>query len=199
MQHKKRCPWVNLKNPLYIKYHDLEWGRPIHDDKKHFEFIVLEGAQAGLSWETVLKRREHYRKVFFNFDPKKVARFSKKRIEKLLNDPGIIRNRLKIESAISNAKAFLKIQRKFGTFDTYIWSFVGHKPLYNRFRKLSDYPSRTKISDQISEELKKEGFSFVGSTIVYAYMQAVGLTQDHSHTCYLSLKKFRKSQTCPRT
>lgn len=189
---KKRCAWVNLKNPLYIEYHDLEWGRPVHEDKKHFEFIVLEAAQAGLSWETVLKKRERYRKVFSGFDPKKVAQFSKAKVKNLLNDSGIIRNRLKIESAITNAKAFLKIQEEFGSFDSYVWAFVKNKPLYHTFRKLSDCPSKTKISDRISKDLKERGFSFVGSTIVYSYMQAVGLTQDHSYNCYLYRKKFRK-------
>ncbi len=184
-----RCPWLNLSNELYVEYHDREWGRPIHDDRLHFEMITLEGAQAGLSWETVLKKREHYRKVFANFDPNKVARFSQAKVERLMLDPGIIRNRLKIESTVSNAKAFLKLQKEVGSFDKYIWAFVGGKPIMNHFKKLSDYPSKTDISDAISKDLKKRGFRFVGSTIIYAYMQAAGLTQDHSKDCFLHGKK----------
>jgi DNA-3-methyladenine glycosylase I len=188
---KKRCPWVNLKNPLYVSYHDKEWGRPVHDDRTHFEILTLEGAQAGLSWETVLKKRDHYRKVFFAFDPQKVAKMSTAKVEKLLLDPGIIRNRLKVQSTVSNAKAFLKIQREFGTFDHYIWSFVDGRPLQTQYKTLSDYPSKTTVSDQISKDLKNRGFRFVGSTIVYAYMQAAGLTQDHSPECELYRKRFK--------
>ena len=184
MTDKKRCPWVNLKNPLYISYHDKEWGVPVHDDRKHFEMITLEGAQAGLSWETVLKKREHYRKVFAEFDPLKVSRFSAKKVEKLLLDPGIIRNRLKVESTVSNAKAFLKIQKEFGSFDTYIWAFVKNKPIKNRIKTIKDYPTKTQISDQISKDLKKRGFRFVGSTIIYAYMQAIGMVNDHTVDCF---------------
>ena len=188
---KKRCPWLNLNNHLYVEYHDKEWGRPVHDDRLHFEMISLEGAQAGLSWETVLNKRERYRKVFANFEPRKVAKFGPKKVEQLMNDPGIIRNRLKIESTISNAKVFLKIQSEFGSFDKYIWGFVDGKITYNSFEKISDYPTRTEKSDEISKDLKKRGFRFVGSTIVYAYMQAAGLTQDHSADCFLNSKKIR--------
>ena len=184
MSEKKRCPWVNLNNPLYVEYHDKEWGRAVHDDIKHFEMITLEGAQAGLSWETVLNKRERYREVFEGFHPKRVSRFTSSKIEKLLLDPGIIRNRLKVESTISNAKAFLKIQKEFGSFDKYIWQFVDGKPVRNKLKKLSDYPSKTPISDEISKDLKKTGFRFVGSTIAYAYMQAAGLVNDHSLDCF---------------
>lgn len=187
---KKRCPWLNLKNPQYVEYHDREWGRPVHDDHKHFEMITLEGAQAGLSWETVLKKRERYREVFKNFDPVKVSKFSIAKVEKLMLDPGIIRNRLKIESTITNAKAFIKIQKEFGTFDKYIWNLVGAKTI-NSFETLEDYPTKTPTSDKISKDLKKRGFRFVGSTIIYAYMQACGMVQDHSKDCYLGGKKLR--------
>lgn len=188
---KQRCPWLKETNPLYVKYHDEEWGRPIHDDQIHFEMITLEGAQAGLSWETVLNKRERYREVFCNFDPKKVLRFDKRKIQTLLKDPGIIRNKLKIESTISNAKAFITVQKEFGSFDKYIWSFVNGKPIYNSFKTLSDYPSSTDLSGKISKDLKKRGFRFVGTTIVYAYMQAIGMVQDHSKDCFLHNKKFR--------
>jgi DNA-3-methyladenine glycosylase I len=179
----KRCAWVNLKNPLYVKYHDCEWGKPVHDDHVHFEFITLEGAQAGLSWETILNKRENYRKLFAGFDPQKVARFSSKKIADLLINPGIVRNKLKIESTISNAKAFLQIQKEFGTFDKYIWSFVAGKPIKNKVKTLKDYPTRTELSDHISKDLKKRGFRFVGTTIIYAYLQAVGLVDDHVFSC----------------
>ena len=192
MAPKQRCPWLNLNNPEYVKYHDLEWGRPVHDDHLHFEMLTLEGAQAGLSWETILKKRERYRKVFLEFDPKKVFRFSKQKIEKLLLDPGIIRNRLKIESTVTNASSFLKIQEEFGSFDAYIWQFVDGKPVFNSFEKLEDYPSKTELSDHISKDLKRRGFRFVGSTIVYAYLQAAGLVQDHAVGCYLYGKKIRR-------
>ncbi len=170
----QRCAWVNLNNPLLVAYHDEEWGRPVHDDVKHFEMLTLEGAQAGLSWETILNKRAHYRKLFARFDPLKVSRFSPEKVEKLLTDPGIVRNRLKVESAISNAKAFLKIQKEFGTFDDYIWGFVNHKPI------------RSPLSDMISKDLKKRGFRFVGSTIIYAYMQAIGMVNSHSPDCDFS-------------
>lgn len=186
----KRCPWLKLTNEMYVRYHDEEWGRPVHDDHKHFEMITLEGAQAGLSWETVLKKRENYRKLFCEFDPHKVARFNKRKIESLLKNEGIIRNRLKVESTVSNAKAFIAIQKEFGSFDKYIWSFVDSKPLFSRFKELSDYPSKTEVSDIISKDLKKRSFRFVGSTIIYAYMQAAGLTQDHARGCFLYGKKF---------
>ena len=188
---KQRCVWLNLNNPDYVVYHDREWGRPVHDEIKHFEMITLEGAQAGLSWETVLKKRARYREVFAGFDPNKVARFSPTKVEKLLQDPGIIRNRLKVESTITNAKAFLAIQKEFGSFDRYIWQFVDNKPMMTIRRSLDDYPTKTAISDRISKDLKKRGFRFVGSTIIYAYMQAAGLAQDHSVECYLHGKKLR--------
>lgn len=188
---KQRCPWAKATNPLYVQYHDKEWGRPVHNDIRHFEMITLEGAQAGLSWETVLNKRQRYRKVFCQFNPVRVAQFTKKDIRMLLKDKGIIRNRLKIESTISNAKAFLEIQEQFGSFDKYIWNFVGGHPLHTSFTALSDYKSRTNISDQISKDLKKRGFRFVGSTIIYAYMQAIGMTQDHSTECFLYQKKFK--------
>ncbi|MCB0272322.1 MAG: DNA-3-methyladenine glycosylase I [Bdellovibrionales bacterium] len=188
---KTRCPWLKLSNPRYVAYHDQEWGRPEHDDQMLFELLTLEGAQAGLSWETVLNKREHYRKVFMKFDPKKVAKFDQHKIKKLLQDAGIIRNRLKVESTVSNAKAFLNVQKEFGSFDRYIWSFVDHKPIQTKFSSMKDYPSKTLISDQISKDLKKRGFRFVGTTIMYAFMQAIGMTQDHAKTCYLHGKKFR--------
>lgn len=191
MKTKTRCPWLNTKNDLYTKYHDEEWGRPIHDDIRHFEMITLEGAQAGLSWETVLNKRENYRKLFAGFDPLKVSKFTEKKIEKLLLDSGIIRNRLKVESTVSNAKAFLEVQKEYGSFDKYIWSFTKGKTIFNHFESLKDYPSKTELSDVISKDLKKKGFRFVGSTIVYAYLQASGIVQDHSKECYLYAKKFR--------
>ncbi len=181
---KNRCPWVKLDSPIYVAYHDTEWGTPVHDDRLHFEFIVLEGAQAGLSWETVLKKRARYRQVFANFDPKKVASFSKKKIAALLKDAGIIRNRLKVESAVSNASAFLAVQKEFGSFDRYIWDFVGGKPIKSRPKTLKDFPARTELSDRVSGDLKKRGFRFVGSTIVYAHLQATGLVDDHAHGCF---------------
>ena len=187
MQTKPRCPWVNLNNPLYVQYHDEEWGRPVHDDRHLFEMLILEGAQAGLSWETVLKKRHAYKKAFLNFEPQKVARFNAEKINRLMLDEGIIRNRLKIQSAVTNAKAFLEVQNEFGTFARYLWKFVDEKPLRSRPKTKKDYAARTTISDQISKDLKKRGFKFVGSTIIYAYMQAVGLTNDHSVDCYVQL------------
>ena len=178
----KRCGWA--RNDLAIEYHDSEWGVPLHNDQKLFEFIVLEGAQAGLSWDTILKKREAYRRAFAGFDVEKVARFGEKQIEKLLSDPGIIRNRLKIASAINNARAFIKVAEEFGSFDSYIWRFVGGKPLINRWKELSEIPARTPLSDLISKDLKKRGFSFVGSTIVYAHMQATGMVNDHLTSCF---------------
>jgi DNA-3-methyladenine glycosylase I len=187
---KKRCPWVNPNNPLYVRYHDTEWGRPVHNDRRHFEMLTLEGAQAGLSWETILKKRSGYRKAFRNFHPSTVKQFSQRDVRSLMKNSGIVRNRLKIKSAISNAKAFLAVQKEFGSFDRYVWSFVGGRPMKNRFRGLSDYPPRTEISDRLSKDLKKRGFRFVGSTIIYAYMQAVGLVDDHVVTC------FRRNKAC---
>jgi DNA-3-methyladenine glycosylase I len=181
---KKRCPWLKLTNAEYVEYHDKEWGVPVHDDRLLFEMLILEGAQAGLSWETILKKRAEYKKVFKNFDPKKVAKMTAADQKKLMQNPGIVRNRLKIDSTITNAKAFLEIQKEFGSFDKYLWPFVEEKPIQNKFKKMSDYPSRTEVSDRISKDLKKRGFRFVGTTIIYAYMQAVGLTNDHSVDCF---------------
>jgi DNA-3-methyladenine glycosylase I len=178
-----RCAW-SLGSELYKAYHDHEWGVQVHDDRKLFEFIVLEGAQAGLSWSTVLNKRENYRKAFDGFDPKKVARYTPKRVEKLLQNAGIIRNRMKIESAIRNARAFLAVQKEFGSFDAYIWGFVDGKPIQNRWKAIKDVPPRTPLSDRISADLKKRGFGFVGSTIVYAHMQATGMVNDHLVDCF---------------
>lgn len=183
MKEKIKCPWVN-KNPKMIAYHDTEWGVPLHDDKKLFEFLVLEGAQAGLSWETVLNKRENYRKAFAGFDPKKVAKFGAKEVKKLLGNAGIIRNRAKIASAINNAKRFLEIQKEFGSFDKYIWKFVSGKTTVHKIRSLKDYLAKNEISDAISADMKKRGFSFVGSTIMYAHMQATGMVDDHVITCF---------------
>jgi DNA-3-methyladenine glycosylase I len=178
----KRCEWP--KNELAIKYHDEEWGVPCHDDERLFEFIILEGAQAGLSWDTILRKREAYREAFDGFDVKKVARYTDKRIEKLLQNEGIIRNRLKVASAVTNAKAFLKVQKECGSFDKYIWSFIDGKPIVNRWRESSQIPPRTEMSDTISKDMKKRGFSFVGSTIIYAHMQATGMVNDHLVSCF---------------
>jgi DNA-3-methyladenine glycosylase I len=165
-------------------YHDREWGVPVHDDRRHFEFLILEGAQAGLSWSTVLKKREGYRRAFADFDPEKVARFTKARVAKILLDPAIIRNKLKVNGAVTNARAFLKLQDERGSFDEYIWSFVGGKPIVNRWKTMKQVPPRTKESDALSKDLKKRGFTFVGSTIMYAHMQACGLVNDHSVHCW---------------
>ena len=180
---KKRCEWCG-SDLLYIKYHDEEWGVPVHDDQKIFEMLVLEGAQAGLSWITVLKKRENYRKAFDGFDALKVSKYTEKRIAKLLENSGIIRNRLKVNAAVTNAKAFLKIQKEYEHFDEYIWQFVGHKPIINKFKGMKDLPSKTEISDKMSKDLKKRGFKFVGSTICYAFMQAVGMVNDHTTDCF---------------
>jgi len=179
----KRCQWVG-NDPLSIEYHDKEWGVPTHDDKKLFEFIILEGAQAGLSWLTILKRRENYRKAFADFDAGKVARFNEKKINELLADPGIIRNKLKIQSAVTNAQAFLKIQEEFGSFDAYSWQFVGGKSKVNKVKTMKEIPATSKESDALSKDLKKRGFKFVGSTIIYAHMQAVGMVNDHTTDCF---------------
>lgn len=184
-QSPRRCGWVNPKNELYVQYHDTEWGRPVHDDLRHFEMLTLEGAQAGLSWETVLKKRLRYREVFAGFNPLHVAQFTPSRVEELLLDPGIIRNRLKITSTVSNAQAFLSIQQEFGTFDAYVWGFVGGEPLVNNWRSFRDIPASTAQSDALSKDLKKRGFRFVGSTIIYAYMQATGLVDDHTMDCFI--------------
>lgn len=178
-----RCPWC-LKFDQYTRYHDQEWGVPVHDDRVHYEFLILEGAQAGLSWATILQRRAGYRRAFADFDPAKVARFTPARLAKLLLDPGIIRNRLKIQSAVSNARGFLQVQKEFGTFDRYIWSFVDGRPIVNRWRTLKEIPARTSQSDALSKDLIGRGFRFVGSTIVYAHMQACGLVNDHLIDCW---------------
>ena len=179
-----RCKWAEGVSLDYIRYHDEEWGVPVHDDRTQFEFLILEGAQAGLSWSTILNKREGYRKLFADFDPEKVARFTKKRVEKMLLDPSIVRNRLKVESAVTNAKAFLAIQNEFGTFCDYIWGFVDGKPMQNKFRMDSDVPAMSPESDALSKDLKKRGFRFVGSTIIYAHMQAVGMVNDHVVGCF---------------
>lgn len=183
MKNIPRCPWCE-KEPIYVAYHDKEWGVPVHDDKKLFEFLVLESAQAGLSWLTILKRREGYRKAFANFDAKKVARFTPQKIEQLMQNPGIIRNRLKVEAAVSNAGAFLKVQKEFGSFSNYSWRFVDGKPIVNQWKRLDQLPATSKESDIFSKDLKARGFKFVGSTIIYAHMQAAGMVNDHLVTCF---------------
>lgn len=184
---KKRCKWAG-EDSVYIEYHDKEWGVPIYDDRLLFEFLILEGAQAGLSWITILKRRENYRKCFDRFNVKKIASYDKKKVQELLANPGIIRNRLKVESTIINAKAFLAVQKEFGSFSKYIWQFVGGKPMVNRWQSHSKVPATTSISDQMSKDLKKRGFKFVGSTICYAFMQAVGMVDDHVSDCWKKRK-----------
>jgi DNA-3-methyladenine glycosylase I len=181
---KKRCGWVSESNQLMVQYHDREWGVPNHEDGRHFEFLVLEGAQAGLNWSIILNKREGYRRAFSGFDPKKVARYSEKRVQKLLLDPGIIRNRQKIESAVRNARAFLSVQEEFGTFDAYAWHFVGGQPKVNSWRTMTQIPASSPESDAFSKDLKQRGFSFVGSTIIYAHMQAVGMVNDHLVHCF---------------
>jgi DNA-3-methyladenine glycosylase I len=187
MKHKKstktRCHWVPDGDAQYIRYHDKEWGRPVHDDCLLFEMLTLEGAQAGLSWSTILRKRANYQKAFARFDPKKVARFNAARQAGLLLDPGIVRNRLKIDSTVTNARAFLEVQREIGSFDDYLWSFVEGRTVFSRTRKR--VPSRTELSDRISKDLKKRGFRFVGTTIIYAYLQAVGVVNDHAPDCFL--------------
>jgi DNA-3-methyladenine glycosylase I len=178
----KRCGWA--RSPAMIEYHDREWGVPVHDDRVLFEFITLEGAQAGLSWETILRKREAYREAFAGFDPARVARFTAARRARLMQDPGIVRNRLKIDSTVTNAAAFLKIQREFGSFDQFLWGFVGGEPRRNRFRTSKQIPARTELSDALSKELKRRGFRFVGTTICYAFMQAVGIVNDHTLDCF---------------
>jgi len=178
-----RCEWAG-DDPLYVSYHDEDWGVPVHDDHKLFEFLILEGAQAGLSWITILRKRESYREAFDQFDPEKVARYDEARIAALLENPGIIRNRLKVRSAVQNARAFLKVQEEFGSFDRFIWGFVDHQPIVNRWEKMSDLPASTPLSEQISKEMKKRGFNFVGPTIIYAHMQATGMVNDHTVDCF---------------
>jgi DNA-3-methyladenine glycosylase I len=180
---KKRCAWVG-SDPLFIAYHDEEWGVPVHDDRLLFEFLVLEGAQAGLSWSTILRKRDAYRRAFDGFDPRKVARYDKRKVAALLGNAGIVRNRAKIESAINNAKAFLDIQAEFGSFDAYQWAFVDGRPKQNRWRAVADIPPRTTQSDAMSKDLKSRGFTFVGSTIIYAHMQAIGMVNDHVADCF---------------
>jgi DNA-3-methyladenine glycosylase I len=181
---RKRCGWVGESNPLMLEYHDREWGVPVHHDGKHFEFLVLEGAQAGLNWSIILNKREGYRRAFSEFDPSKVARYTKKRVQKLLLDPGIIRNRQKIEAAVRNAREFLAVQEEFGTFDAYAWRFVGGQPKVNRWRVMTQIPATSPESDAFSKDLKRRGFGFVGSTIIYAHMQAVGMVNDHLVDCF---------------
>jgi DNA-3-methyladenine glycosylase I len=183
----KRCTWAGT-DPLYCAYHDKEWGRPVRDDRVLFEFLVLEGAQAGLSWITILRKRAAYRKAFAGFDPQKVARFTAADVRRLLSDAGIVRNRLKIESAIGNARAFLTVQREYGAFSRYLWGFVDGKPIVNRPASMKSVPATTPLSDRISKDLKQRGFRFVGSTIVYAYLQAVGVVDDHTRDCFLGAR-----------
>lgn len=180
----KRCGWATGGGPLDVAYHDSEWGVPLHDEHGLFEFLILEGAQAGLSWSTILKKRENYRRAFAGFDPEKVARFTPRRVEKLLADPGIVRNRLKVESAVGNAQAFLAVQEEHGSFDAFVWSFVDGRPRHNRRRRMADVPATTPQSDALSRALKRRGFRFVGSTICYAFMQATGMVNDHLVTCF---------------
>jgi DNA-3-methyladenine glycosylase I len=182
MVSKKRCAWAN--NDLAVAYHDQEWGVPLHDDRLLFEFLILEGAQAGLSWDTILAKRKNYREAYDGFDPAVVAKYGKRKQAQLLKNAGIVRNRLKVESSIRNAQAFLRVQDEFGSFDAYIWQYVGGKPKKNRFKTLADVPAKTDDSDAMSKDLKKRGFNFVGSTICYAFMQATGMVNDHVTTCF---------------
>ncbi len=186
---KTRCRWVPADDPDYIRYHDVEWGRPIHDDRLLFEMLILEGAQAGLSWSTILHKRASYQRAFANFDPKKVARFDAAKKAALLQDPGIVRNRLKIDATVGNARSFLEVQQEFGTFDRYLWAFVDGRPVVNGKGPI---PTRTELSDRISKDLKKRGFRFVGTTILYAYLQAVGVVNDHSADCFLYGRSLRR-------
>ena len=181
--NKPRCPWCN-GDPLYIQYHDEEWGVPVHDDRKLFEFLTLEGFQAGLSWLTILKKRENFRKAFDNFDYVKIAQYYEQKIASLLTDAGIIRNKLKVNAAVTNARAFIEIQNEFGSFDKYIWKFAENKPIVNRWKSIRDIPASTELSDKLSKDLKKRGFKFVGSTIVYSHMQATGMVNDHIVDCF---------------
>ena len=200
MEHEKnRCEWAG-GDPLYLKYHDREWGTPLHDDRRLFEFLVLEGAQAGLRWLTILRKRDRYRKAFDRFDPRKVARYSAADVRRLLADPGIVRNRLKIESAIRNARGVLAIVEEFGSFDSFIWRYVDGQPKQNAWRSLAQLPSRTVLSDRMSKELKKRGFSFVGTTICYAFMQAVGMVNDHVVGCFRheELKRIARKGDLPQ-
>ena len=180
----QRCAWASTASPLMLEYHDREWGVPLHDDRALFEFLVLEGAQAGLSWETILRKRQNYRRAFHDFDPARIARYGQDDVERLLADPGIVRNRLKIQAAIVNAQKLLAVQEEFGSFDSYIWQFVGGSPMKNGFKSLSEIPAKTAESDAMSKDLQRRGFKFVGSTICYAFMQAVGLVNDHTIDCF---------------
>jgi len=188
---RQRCGWVDASNELYVRYHDEEWGRPVHEDTRLFEMLTLEGAQAGLSWATILGKRDGYRRAFASCDVRRVARFGARERRALLANPGIVRNRLKIDATISNARAFIEVQDEFGTFARYLWSFVGGRPIVNRPRTLREVPARTALSDRVSKDLKKRGFRFVGSTIVYALMQAVGLVNDHTRGCFLAPRRRR--------
>ena len=190
---KKRCEWAG-SDPLYLAYHDEEWGVPVHDDQRLFEMLLLEGAQAGLAWITILRKRENYRKAFDGFDPRKIARYTDRRLEKLLRNDGIVRNRLKVAAARTNARACLEVQEEFGSFDRYIWQFVGGEPLQNRRRAMRDLPAATPESDAMSKDLEKRGFKFVGSTICYAFMQAVGMVNDHVTSCF----RYRELKKTPR-
>ncbi len=189
---KRRCAWAANGGLLDQKYHDREWGVPVHSDRKLFEFLILEGAQAGLSWSTILKKRGNYRKAYNNFDAHKIARYNATKVRRLLQDPGIVRNRLKIRASILNARAFLEIQKEFGRFDRYIWQFTGGKPIQNRRRTMKQVPARTSKSDTMSRDLKRRGFKFVGSTICYAFMQAVGMVNDHTQNCFRHRQLARK-------
>jgi len=184
MSNTIRCSWVPLNDPLYVKYHDEEWGVPVHDDRLLFEFLILEGFQAGLSWKTILYKRENFRKAFDQFDPQIIAGYSEDKIQALLQDAGIIRNQLKVRAAVQNAIAFLDVQREYGSFDRYIWEFVGGKPIINRFKSLRELPASTPLSDKISADLKQRGFRFVGTTVCYAHMQATGMVNDHTVDCF---------------
>ncbi|MFX1465700.1 MAG: DNA-3-methyladenine glycosylase I [Promethearchaeota archaeon] len=182
-KNKKSCSWA-VNNPLMKEYHDKEWGTPVHDDRLLFEFLILEGVQAGLSWNIVLQKRENYRKAFEDFDYKKIVNYREKKVEELLQNKGIIRNRRKIEATISNAKAFMEIQKEFGSFDAYIWRFIDHKPIQNAWKSLEEIPAKTDMSETISKDLKKRGFKFIGPTVIYAFMQAVGMVNDHTSDCF---------------
>jgi DNA-3-methyladenine glycosylase I len=192
-----RCHWAG-SNPYMVQYHDHEWGKPVHDDRRLFEMLLLEGAQAGLSWDTILRRREGYRRAFAEFDPVKVAKFDRHKTAALLNDAGIIRNRLKIEAAVSNAQAFLAVQKEFGSFDRYVWQFVGGKPIVNRWKNMSDVPATSPESHALSHNLMTRGFRFVGSTIVYAFMQAVGMVNDHTAECFLAEQRPKRKKLSSR-
>jgi DNA-3-methyladenine glycosylase I len=194
MDNKKRCEWVPLDNPLYMKYHDEEWGVPVYDDRLLFEFLILEGAQAGLSWITILKKRENYKKAFDDFDPYKVARYEQKKIEELMQNSGIVRNRRKIEAAVQNARAFLEVQAEFGSFAAFMWNFVQGKPIIDHWKTLKEIPAKTPLSDTISKTLQKKGFKFVGSTIIYSHMQATGMVNDHTVDCF----RYREVQEIPK-